>query len=796
MPSRFLYDLNGARLPRSIGQKAENLGLLMKIGHQTPPALVCTWIAHERYLENDEDVLPALRAELSRSLKPDLAYAIRSSANVEDSWEHSFAGQFQSVLNVRGVDQVFEAIQSVWATSQSANVRAYVDKKKAASGDLRMAVIIQEMVEPVVSGVSFSKNPMTGLDEIVVEAVEGSGEALVQQGATPLRWIYKWGKWTAKPEPDHVDIAVIEEVVRQTRAIAEAYGRPVDLEWVYDGETIHWLQLRPITSLDVDIYSNRISREVFPGLIKPLVWSINVPLVNGAWVRLFTELIGPNDIDAHQLAKSFCYRAYFNMGMIGRILAMLGLPRESLELLMGLDLGGPDKPSMKPTPKTYRLLPRLLRFATDKLRFGRHIDTFLTTMEARYRVFEVDRIAGLSEEELLDALNRLYDLTQQTAYYNIVTPLLMQAYSHLLKRRLDRSGMDFESLDLTGDMDDLQQFDPNAHLVALKRLYDQLDEEIKTDIRAGGHQVCLQLPASDPFRKGFEQFVDQFGHLSDSGNDFSSVPWREEPDLVLQMIMDYAPPREGPDRKKSFDDLTIPLLQRPLTRWVYRRARRFILYREAIGSLYTFGYGLFRVYFLALGARFAERGVLDDREDVFYLDYEEIVTIVNGGGSDDFSARIAERKREIEQCRDVTLPSIIYGEDTPLPEPKTSDTLKGTPTSRGYHTGPVRVIQGIRDFDRLRAGDVLVIPYSDVGWTPLFARAGAVVAESGGLLSHSSIVAREYGIPAVVSVSGACQLKDGRVVTVDGYRGEITLRKPGLADREARGSQCEKEDDL
>ena len=101
--------------------------------------------------------------------------------------------------------------------------------------------------------------------------------------------------------------------------------------------------------------------------------------------------------------------------------------------------------------------------------------------------------------------------------------------------------------------------------------------------------------------------------------------------------------------------------------------------------------------------------------------------------------------------------------------------MKGIPTSLGTYSGPARVILGINDFEKLNDGDVLIIPFSDVGWTPLFAKAGAVVAESGGMLSHSSIVAREYGIPAVVSVVGACRIIDGILISVNGYTGEIAL---------------------
>jgi pyruvate,water dikinase len=114
--------------------------------------------------------------------------------------------------------------------------------------------------------------------------------------------------------------------------------------------------------------------------------------------------------------------------------------------------------------------------------------------------------------------------------------------------------------------------------------------------------------------------------------------------------------------------------------------------------------------------------------------------------------------------------------------------MKGIPTSKGLYKGRVRVIRGVNDFQRLRDGDVLVIPYSDVGWTPLFTKAGAIIAEAGGFLSHSSIIAREYEIPAVVSVHGACQLKDGTLVTVDGYQGDITIHQNLLETQLTRGN--------
>ena len=148
----------------------------------------------------------------------------------------------------------------------------------------------------------------------------------------------------------------------------------------------------------------------------------------------------------------------------------------------------------------------------------------------------------------------------------------------------------------------------------------------------------------------------------------------------------------------------------------------------------------------------------------------------------DVRAAIASHKVAMEKFRDITLPNVIYGDEEPPVTERNVACLYGLTTSFGCYTGTVKVVKGISDFNKLLQGDVLVIPYSDVGWSPLFARAGAVVAESGGMLSHSSIIAREYGIPAVVSVNGAMDLHDNMLVTVNGHKGEVIIHPaPALA---------------
>ncbi len=200
MPDEYIFPLQNTSQIRSIGNKAENLRFLAAKGFPAPVTYVCTWDAYARYVQDDVQVIEALRSELAVKLDRNKKYAIRSSANLEDGLDSSFAGQFKSVLDVQGVDEILQAIWSIWATTQSPATQAYLGQNGSRIQDLKMAVIIQEMVPPLVSGVAFSKNPITGLDEVLVEAVRGSGEALVQEGATPDRWINKWGTWTSTPD--------------------------------------------------------------------------------------------------------------------------------------------------------------------------------------------------------------------------------------------------------------------------------------------------------------------------------------------------------------------------------------------------------------------------------------------------------------------------------------------------------------------------------------------------------------------------------------------------------------------
>lgn len=785
--ARCLLDLKRVRANHAVGGKAQGLRFLLTHGWRVPTTWVCPWDIVERVQRGDVPGVQAIKRELATLIDPVRRYAVRSSSNLEDLRDGAGAGQFATFLDVQGVDQVWRALQAVWASARSPQAQTYLAKSGRNPEDLKMAALIQEMVPPSVSGVVFSCNPITGRDEVVIEAVRGRGDQLVQAGVTPARWVYKWDGWSATPAETDIPQSLIEEVVAATRRIAHAYRRPVDLEWVYDGASLYWVQLRPITALaGATIYSNRIAREVLPGLIKPLVWSINTPLVNRAWVRLFTELIGPNDLDPLSLARMFYYRAYFNMTAIGRVFELLGLPPESLELLLGLEEGESRtaRPSFRPTRRTLCHLPRALKFLVEKARFGSQVETALAHLRARFDALTAAPIAQLSEEALLAHINDLDAVVEEAAYLNVIVPLLMHIYTRLLQRELAHYGATFDEMDAVQEHTELREFNPVAALEPLRTRFHALAPETQAAIRDSGHAALHQHPEARELAQAVDAYLVRFGHLSESGNDFSVAPWRETPDLIVRLIVEEVCARPQARAPFSFDALPVPPWRRPWVRWLAARARRFRLYRERVSSLYTFGYGLFRICFLALGERLTRCGALAAQEDIFYLTYDEVIQLVRGADrASDPCARVAQRRQEMADARHVTPPTLIYGEEAP---PLVRDEgeqsrrrWRGIPTARGHYRGPARVVRGAADFARVQVGDVLVIPFADVAWTPLFAKAGAVVAGSGGMLSHSSIVAREYGIPAVVSVSDIDAIADGMIVTVDGYRGEVIASEAG-----------------
>lgn len=619
MNSRYLYSLSERSLPPSIRQKAANLALLASDGFRIPETWVIGWEAYERYVSGDQAVCDQVLAELTAALPAHGRYAVRSSADVEDAALYSFAGQFCSQLHVSGAPALSEAIRAVWDSAHAPGVRAYMQRLPPGTALPRMAVMVQPMITPLLSRVAFSRNPLNGADETMIEAVRGTGDALVQRGATPERWIWR-GFWRLQGVTA-ADAPLMRRIAEQTRQIAEAFGMPVDLEWVFDGQAIAWLQARPIRpARSATLSSNTIAREQLPGMIKPLIWSVNVPTVNSAWVRVLTELIGPNRLEPHSLAKQFYYRAYYNMGAFGEIFERLDMPRDALEIMMGAGKSASKQMYMRAHVRMLLVAPRVFGFMLDKVRFARTIDRFLPEAELECRAIAALPAERFQEHELFAAIDRLKALIRRLAYFNIIGPLLMQMYARLFHGRLANLGLTPEDVELFEDPAVLEPYNPTSHLARLRGMLDALEPDVREQVVAGGLTVATAIPQAQAFCAALRQVLAQFGHLSTSGNDFLVAPWCETPDLIIRMAANHRVP--DPNRRRiKVADLPVRGPRRVMLHALAARTRAFRLYRERISSLYTFAYGLCRVFFLA--GRFLDADNLRVREIVLVDRYAE-----------------------------------------------------------------------------------------------------------------------------------------------------------------------------
>ena len=766
----FILPLKGNLNKEEIGNKAHSLLFLQKHRFRIPETYILPGSAYLAYLTDPASTLAHISAEAG--LLPNLEYIVRSSTNLEDAEKYSHAGQFKSLPHRKGTHSLISAIKELWTYSHEEN--SYSGNRQVQQSELLYGVIIQRMIPAILSGVCFSKNPVNDQNEVVVEAVEGPGEALMQKGATPMRWRLT-KKEIREGDHDHPWIRIIKEVADAAAKLKRLYGKHIDLEWVHDGDQLFFVQLRSITGeKKVNIYSNKMAQEMLPGQIKPLVWSVNIPMVNSTWINLLSRITGPLNVRPEELAKSFYFRTYFNVRTLGEIFSEFGVPLESLENTMLSESS--THHSFRPGLRTFRHTFRILRFIGYILRFEKFYLQEYQELANSYKQYALKLSGDVVPEEYSRYFQELFEEGKRLAHLNIVIPLLMRIFNRRLSKKMKRIGIDYERLHFALDFPEIETLSPLHAIQRIKESIHSLAPPLKE--KCISYKAITQAEGAEHILREMDEFLGRFGHLSESGNDFSFPKWEEDPEFVFRMIMSHTTPA----RKKNevvFNEISYSRLLNPGLKSAYQKAGRYRVYREQISSLYIFGYGLFRNLFLKISERLTDEGVLQEKNDIFFLRKPEVDRLLaEDGGSfiGEYNALIRKRKKDLETSRDLILPPVIYGEVAPILDSKDIRNFSGTGTSSGNYTGKTRIVRETKDFSKVEEGDVVIIPFSDVSWTPVLCRAGAIVAESGGMLSHCSIIAREMGIPSLVSVNNACTLPDNILVTVDGSNGILTLR--------------------
>ena len=881
---RNLQDIDQQEL-NTVGGKGFNLGTLIHAGFSVPPGFVLLTSAYQ-YFMNTNSLLEEVELLVQQVVPQDLAscerasqairalfvqhpipeeivqaisqvhqqlgtVAIRSSATTEDMPTASFAGLYESYLNVKTLEEAFIAVRHCWSSLWTPHALSYRARLNIASQTVSMAVIIQQMVQADASGVLFTINPVSEMhEEIVINATRGVGEALASGQITPDTIIVEKssGRITKReignlplmaPSSDSSmsddevktvrqrQFVLVDEQVTQLVQLGERveqyFGAPQDIEWAIAGEQIFIVQARPITTL-VTISSAPRSQAVLipPGddtwdreLDTPPqpydMWTrTNVgenlpypitPLTETNFPVLFSLNNEPSEQPQPQLTRRLYGRLYFNEGAIFcSFTEEMGLPASWLHKMWGSRSRGTYV--YKNTLRPLRLLRKLLSLVATRFKakkkaktsrdtpeqFFAHIDQWVSTF-MRFDLTRLDE--GLLWSEGLPTWSK----RGAYAWTNNLRFNINAAMSYGLLERIvhwwTKSDM---AQDLVTGLSGVYSAEVGP---ALWRMAQIAQESGVQDILLTHDPLTalnLLLSEKTLLVAPLEEFLVRHGHRCPNELEMRNPRWAEAPEQVIELVASYLHAGEHIDpiatearqqQRRTAAVTAIDTKLGPIRRVIFyfllKRAQRAVIVRD--NSRYFMAKFIFpvRKIYAELGRRWAEQGWLKQADDIFFLEVTEIEDIIENPlimtSSVELRIRVEQRRLAYEFWFTIVAPEAVGADGLPIVEEEKHLTqLKGTPASSGTIRGRARIVQTIQEAMSLEPDNILVTTATDPGWTPIFPLVGGIILEIGGQLSHGSIIAREYGIPAVVNVPGAMRLiQDGQVIEVNGSNGVIKL---------------------
>jgi pyruvate,water dikinase len=779
-----------------VGGKAAHLAQLVRMGLRVPEGFVVVGATPGQ--------LPQALDESSGRLGG--AVAVRSSASEEDSAGASFAGQFETVLGVRGAPAIREAVERCLASAAGARAAAYRSEMHAQN-DVRMAVLVQRMVDAIAAGVVFTADPLSGQrDRIVVNAVPGLGEALVGGYRTPDQFVLsRAGKVLERIVPgaaSAVDEARLADLLRDALKAEAGLGYPLDLEWALgrDGQ-VYWLQARPITTLDLpgpdelddpvdpawQLTSYNVA-EWMPGAMPPLSWSV----VGPSYIRAMTDLclragLSRAMVERVPILVNVQGHAFINMSnfyLLGS--QMFGMDKDSSDLtLTGVVLPPAQLPPNAPFP---RRLAHTLRYFRLVPAGRKRLDAFV----ARYASFRVEPAADLPE--YYRRLAQAVEIFDESGAVHVHTSMMAIALLGVFQRLLSRGGPPSPRSHaavaalLAGAKANAPNADESS--VGLADALDRLGEQIAAQpgaaerfphVPANQALQWLRAPAAGAAGQAFEAFLTRHGHRCIRELDFRSRDWREDPaPLVrsLQCIVSAPPTVKGDLAQEAHAALAgLSWGARRLLSWLLPKAHAAVVQRERSKSFSVWLARQLKRGYVGFAQRLVAAGRLPDVDLVFFLTHEELERLARG--SDGALVRRAEHRRRLHPRKVAQeFPRTCKGKPVALSiaedQAQEGDLMQGMPLSRGVAEGPARVARTLEEAAEMRPGEILVTPFTDVGWTPYFSRAAGLATEVGSVLSHGAVVAREYGLPAIAGLPGVTRrFKTGEMLRLDGNTGEL-----------------------
>jgi rifampicin phosphotransferase len=875
-----------------VGGKAANLGALLQNELPVPPGFVLLTSAYQQFLiacgiqpeieqlvksidisrpTSIEQASVAIRTLFEQGNAPQVishaissgyermgcgSVAVRSSATAEDLLSSSFAGQQESYLNVTGAEQVLSAVKRCWSSLWTARAMAYRTQRGITANNIRMAVIVQQMVPASASGVLFTINPVTGnQSEIVINAVWGLGEALVSGYVTPDTIIVDKASGEVKQlqvaDKDVMTIlttagtaeaAVESQQRRETalsteqiaqlaslgREIEAIFGHPQDIEWAIADGQIYILQARPVTAQSTSAVTvTRTPIPIPPGddswdrqddkPAKPYdLWTRtnfgeNLPFpISPLTSTGFPYIMGQGGQDGQsrdepQMARRFYGRLYINEGAVMHNLTeRYGLPSSVIDSMWGSRRRGKHQAKGKFRPwRLLRSIPSLLR-SLARLRKNRGPKQtpaqFFAQIDSWVNDFLQHDMTAMDDRALW--FENVPAWREHGAYVfrkNIAISAPAALNYGLLERLVGRWTRHRElTHDLVTGIAGVYSAEVGPLLWHMAQtLRDARLESVVLDHPARDTLALLrQQSGAQPFFAQLEEFLQRHGHRCPNEIEFLHPRWTEAPEQVIELIAGYLRagesinPIEAEQRQVQRREEAIAAVAKrpgPVRRKIFRvmltRAQQAVRTRDNSRYYVTKFFFPMRSLFAQLGQRWAERGWIKEPDDIFFLTITELEKLVTSENPTvlgaDLPILIANRRLAYEYWFTVVPPEVIGPDGQPVfDEEEQETTLAGVAVSGGRVRGIARIVLDPREATRLRPGEILVTQATDPGWTPVFPLVSGLVLEIGGQLSHGAIVAREYGIPAVVNVQGAMRhIHDGQVITIDGTEGRVYLHE-------------------
>jgi phosphohistidine swiveling domain-containing protein len=759
--------------------------------------------------------------------------AVRSSATAEDMPLTSFAGQHETFLNVVGVEPFLHKVKECWASLWTLRAINYRVKHGFDHLKVDMCIVVQKMVFPSVSGVMFTYNSVkSSSDEIVIESTFGLGEGLVAGIVMPDIFIIDkhdlkikekniaekemmiipsrngTAQTQVSKEKRSVPSLTDEKILELTGIglkIEQHYKTPQDIEWCFSTDRYYILQSRPVT--DIGRRPLALSRKELEGLegewtkspldervrepLTPFTWSIAQESIPSFFDAL--EAFGFHPSKDVELARLFYGRPYLNKTELEKIFQ--DLPGVVDDFL----LGGQIQIDRKKFKFTFSMLPIFFRAILLVNQVHKNWDRELPRIQGEIDTLKGFRIKEASSEELLSQLDHVLSIAHSIATIHALSIIFCEALYQVLVMFVQRYfGVRDDNLcpKLVSGLEENKTLETNKKLwkLAMKA---KASEFIRNEILSGNYsQIAKSFGLSregKEFIAHFQEFLGLYGHRSPK-YDLIFPPWVDDPDLVLDLIRTYLTSdmsldpesieRKGIAEKEKVTELVLESLNTrildrmfPLKRLVFLKllklTQKYMMLRENQQFYIGQGYPIARRITLEIGSHLVEMEVIKDPQDVFFLTIDEVRgMILKREENKGLSMIIIERKKEYELLRKLEPPPLITKHGAKSWPGK--EILKGIGASPGMVSGRVRIISDIEEFGQFEEGEILVTPTTNPSWTPLFMMAKGVVTEVGGLLSHGAVVAREYGIPAVLGVKNASKiLKNGQKITLDGEKGII-----------------------